>query len=346
MREVRESAVLHLMMPGHEVARAVPLANERIASFLTRNGWSKRVKFADGKWRWTWKLPTVCLVNGEFVLQRTWKRRRIKATDKVVFVSRPLGGGGSSGKQVLGIIALIAASALALWAGPAIAGTLFGGSALAGGLMTAGITVGASLLINALVAPKAGGQADSTQDSAPQAFSLSAAGNSARALQTIPVSYGRLRKYCDFATLPWSEFVGDDQYLNVLLCEGSGRYDHEQILIDDTILWDRVDGVNPDFDSQVAFYDPGQTVTLFPVNVTTATEVNGQQLPPGIGGQPVDNFPQPGHWVGGFIANSPGTLADTLALDFAFPAGCFLVDAEGNYSKSARAGGRRIPCRR
>ena len=145
------------------------------------------------------------------------------------------------------------------------------------------------------------------------------------------MSYGRLRKYCDFATLPWSDFIGDDQYLNVLLCEGSGRYDHEQVLLDDTILWDRVNGVNPDFDAQVAFYDPGQTVTLFPVNVTTATEVNGQQLPPGTGGQPVDNFPQPGLWIGGFIANSPGTLADTLALDFAFPAGCFLVDAAGNY---------------
>ena len=209
---------------------------------------------------------------------------------------------------------------------------MFGGSALAGGLITAGITVGASLLINALVAPKAGGQADSAQDFAPQAFFLSAAGNSARALQTIPVSYGRLRKYCDFATLPWSDFVGDEQYLNVLLCEGSGRYAHEQILIDDTILWDSVNGVSPDFDAQVAFYEPGQTVTLFPVNVTTATEVNGQQLPPGIGGQPVDNFPQSGPWVGGFIANSPDTLADTLALDFAFPAGCFLVDAEGNYS--------------
>ena len=146
------------------------------------------------------------------------------------------------------------------------------------------------------------------------------------------MSYGRLRKYCDFATLPWSDFIGDDQYLNVLLCEGSGRYDHEQVLLDDTILWDRVNGVNPDFDAQVAFYDPGQTVTLFPVNVTTATEVNGQQLPPGTGGQPVDNFPQPGLWIGGFIANSPGTLADTLALDFAFPAGCFLCRRGGQLS--------------
>ena len=269
------------------------------------------------------------MINGAFVLQRQWKRRRIKASDDVVFLSRPLGGGDSgTGKQVLGLVALIAASALALWVPGAIglAGTL------AGGLVTAGITVGASLLINALVAPKAGGQADAgaPQDSAPQAFSLSAAGNSPRPLQTIPVSYGRLRKYCDFATLPWSEFVGDDQYLNVLLCEGSGRYQHEQVLIDDTILWDSVNGVNGAFDAQVAFYDPGQTVTLFPVNVTTAIEVNGQQLPPGA--EPVINVnPQPGAWVGGFVASAPGTQADHLALDLAFPAGCFLVDAQGNY---------------
>ena len=195
------------------------------------------------------------------------------------------------------------------------------------------------------MAPKAGGQADSAQDSAPQAFSLSAAGNSARALQTIPVSYGRLRKYCDFATLPWSDFVGDDQYLNVLLCEGSGRYDHEQILIDDTILWDSVNGVNADFDAQVAFYDPGQTVTLFPVNVTTATEVNGQQLPPGTGGQPSTTSLSPGLGLAVLSRTARVHWPRRLALDFAFPAGCFLVDAEAT-TQSARAGARRIPFRR
>ena len=250
---------------------------------------------------------------------------------QVIFLSRPLGGGDGGGKNVLGLVALIAASALALW----VPGALGLAGTLAGTLITAGITVGASLLINALVAPKAGGQADAgtPQDSAPQAFSLSAAGNSARALQTIPVSYGRLRKYCDFATLPWSEFVGDEQYLNVLLCEGGGKYQHEQVLIDDTILWTSAGGFNPDFDCVVAFYDPGQTVTLFPANVTTAVEVSGQQLPPGSGSNPVNDLPPPtpGPWIGGFIANGPGTIADTLALDFAFPAGCFVVNRDGDY---------------
>ena len=82
------------------------------------------------------------MINGRLVLQRQWKRRRIKPSDHVVFLSRPLGGEGGAGKQVLGLVALIAASALALWVPGAIglAGTL------AGGLVTAGITVGAWFL--------------------------------------------------------------------------------------------------------------------------------------------------------------------------------------------------------
>ena len=105
------------------------------------------------------------------------------------------------------------------------------------------------------------------------------------------------------------------------------------MLIDDTILWTSASGFNPDFDCVMAFYDPGQTVTLFPANVTTAVEVSGQQLPPGSGSNPVNDLPPPtpGPWIGGFIANGPGTIADTLALDFAFPAGCFVVNRDGDY---------------
>ena len=97
--------------------------------------------------------------------------------------------------------------------------------------------------------------------------------------------------------------------------------------------WDSGSGVHSDFDAQVAFYDPGQTVTLFPVNVTTAVEVSGQSLPAGTGRNPVNDMPPPtpGEWVGGFIASAPGTLADALALDFAFPAGCFVVNRDGVY---------------
>ena len=40
--------------------------------------------------------------------------------------------------------------------------------------------------------PKAGGQAQ--QENLPQLYSLTAAGNLARPMETIPVSYGRLKR--------------------------------------------------------------------------------------------------------------------------------------------------------
>src|SRR4029453_1983485 len=91
--DTAERVIRHLVMPAHEIARAELREGERIGEFLERAGWARRIKFGDGKWRWTWKLPTVCIVNGVFLLQRAWKRRRIKDSDSIVFLSRPLGGG-------------------------------------------------------------------------------------------------------------------------------------------------------------------------------------------------------------------------------------------------------------
>lgn len=208
------TAIVHYVLPGHEVGRAAPRVGERIGEFLERVGWARRAK-VDGRLRWLFRLPTVCVVNGEYLLQRYWRRRHIKPSDCIAFVSRPLGGRGVNGKQI------------------------------------AGLVIGGSLLINALVMPRAGGQAQ--QENLPQLYSLTAAGNLGRPMETIPVSYGRLKKFCDFASAPWSEFVGDDAYLHVLLCEGLGKYNHERIYLDDTVLWDEVTGFAAGFDARPAF---------------------------------------------------------------------------------------------
>ncbi len=86
----------------------------------------------------------------------------------------------------------------------------------------------------------------------------------------------------------------------MLLSRGEGRLQPEQILIEDTPLWTSGTGVNPQFSGvQIAFYNPGQQVTLFPVNVESSAEVSGQEL----------DFPA---WTGGFIANVAGTQATRL----------------------------------
>lgn len=334
-RERRSDAarrpVLHVVAPGVEVARETPRKGETITAFLRRTGWATR----HPKYGWQFKkhLRTIVIVNGEPVLRGQWRRTRIVANDNVCFVSYPRGGGGQQGKQVLGLVALVAVAAFAPWAGGAIAGALgFGGSAIATGLATAAVGLGGALLVNALVAPKSGATNDpnATTD---QIYTAQAQGNLARLGQPLPVWYGRLKAYPDLAATPWGEFVGNDQYLNVLLAPTMGSMEYEQILISDTPAWNPTDGVLPGFSSmQIQFCEPGEPVTLFPTNVAQSEEVTGQQLPHGTGllgdpdGEYGDGLPiTPGAWLGPFIANPSGTKAYQIAVDYVFPSGSFVT---------------------
>jgi hypothetical protein len=301
-----------------ERRRAKALPRETIARFLDRVGW-------------VFRLPTTCVLNGHYVLRRNWRRIRIRATDQLVFLSRPRKGNTAA---IIGMVALIG---LAIFA-PAIGGAIAGGIGLAGAslfgvsagtLIGAGLMVGASLLVSALTAPPAPGGMNAADSSATQfAQYASVTGNVARPGQPIPYQYGRLKTYWDLASNTWSEFVGDDQYVNALLCKG-GKYACEAVYLDDTIFWDSVNGIAAAFaGSEIAFYEPGAPVTLFPANVVPAAEAGGQQLPDGTGG---------GGYVGGFIINNAGTQANAIAVDAVFAQGCYRINAESGNLISASA---------
>lgn len=329
------SPVLHLVMPGLEVARELPRPRETVSAFLRRTGWAAR----DRKYGWQFRkgLPTVLEINGEAVLRKSWARRRIAANDNVRFVSYPLGGGGNGGaKQVIGLVALVAVAAFAAAVTGGAAAGLLGAAFSAGHFgayaLGAAIGIGGSLLINALVSPKAGATnaPSATQD---QIYSVQAQGNTARLGQPLPVWYGRLKAYPDFAATPWGEFVGNDQYLNVLLSTTMGSMEYEALYLDDTLFWDPDDGISASFPgAQVAFYEPGADVTLFPTNVDQSSEVSGQEMPEGgnvLGGKYVaGGGATPGAWLGPFAANPSGTLAQSLAIDFVFPGGCYTADRD------------------
>ena len=292
---------VHMLLPGRELARLMPRRRETIAALVKRSGWS----FA--------AYPTICTVNGEPVMRANWSRR-LRAADQVVFISRPRGGATGT-KGLVSMLGVIAIAALAPGIGTAVAGALFGGSVAAAQVAGAVVALGGIYAVKSLTASRPGGQGGEQEP----LYTLNGGTNTARLLQTIPVQYGRIKKIPDFATAPWSEFEGDQQYLNVLLVNGSGRYQRDQILIEDTVLWDRVTGLNPSFTGVTwQFCDPGQAVTLFPVNVVTAAEVNGQE-PTG-----------PAVWVGGFTANAAGTLANALAFDFVMPGGLYRIDDDGD----------------
>jgi|GEM_PF-2445728 len=276
---------------------------ETVARFVRRQGWT----FAG--------LPTVCLVNGAPLPVREWPRRRLRKRDEVVFLSRPLGGGAgggaSTGKSIAAVVAMVALTAIAPWAGGLIAGALGlgGAGSTAAGIAGALILAGGGLLLSAFMRPKAGGKSEKSDE---DLFSIAADGNAARPLQPIPVGYGRRLAFPDFAAPPYSEFSGDSQLLYQLLALGCGRYDVEEIRIDDTPMWRKGQGVLPSFAGSVAveINGPGEQVDLFPVNVVTASEVGGQRLAPGA-------------WVGGFIVNAAGTQAKQILLDFVWPGGSY-----------------------
>lgn len=300
---LRTVVILHYVMPGYCVASAEARPRETIGGFLRRNGWAKHTK----KYGWEFRLPTICVVNGEPLLRAEW-RRRIRAGDKIEFWSRPTGGSGGTVKQVIGIVALVAVAALAFWVGGALA-TMIGGTwgTVIGGVVTAAIGIGGALLINALVAPKAGGSSAPGSTSDQVLNTIQAQGNQARPFQPIPVSYGRIKTYPDFAATPWSEYSGNDQLLHILLSVGLGTYSYESILIDDNILWNSSTGIQSGYTASVSFYDPGQTVTAFATNQVTSSSVSGQQL---------SQTP-----VGPFVCTAPGVTANYISIDVVFPAG-------------------------
>lgn len=113
-------------------------AGERISDFLLRTGWAKP---SDGPTKWSFTLPTILVINGNPVMQREWKRRRIKEDDDIVFWYRPMGGGSGRGKSVIGIVAAIGLAVFAPWAGAAV----FGAGTVGAAFFTAAIGTGGVL---------------------------------------------------------------------------------------------------------------------------------------------------------------------------------------------------------
>jgi len=268
--------------------------------------------------------PTVCLRNGEPVLRADWPVLEISASDVLVFVSLPQGGGGGGGggKNPLRTVLMIAVMVAAPAIGGAIAGAIGITSTIGTSLITAAVGLAGATLVNVLVpppkpaAPSFGGSFGSTP--APSlTYALQSQGNQARLGQPIPVIYGRHLVYPDLAATPWTEYAGNEQYLHQLHCIGQGEYDLEQVRIEDT----------PIASFEEVTYEivsPGDPVTLFEADVTTAAEVAGQELK---GSNELD--PGDDGWIGPFAANPVGTAAGEIGIDLVMPRGLYYANTSG-----------------
>lgn len=178
---------------------------------------------------------------------------------------------------------------------------------------TAIITAG-SLALNALfpaIAP-------SDTAAAAQLNSIQGAQNQANPFGAIPVVLGRHRQSPNYAAKPYTEIIGDDQYLRLVFCLGYGPLAIEQLKIGETDLT-----TYTDYTLEVKQgFDTDTPVSLYP------GAVDEQSLSIILDAPEDDSwsFSFPGDWHG--LTTSPDT--DEFSVDFTAPDGMAAVDNDGD----------------
>jgi hypothetical protein len=274
-------------------------------------------------------LPYIAVLNGAPLLRAGW-RRKLRDGDTLVFVCLPRSSGKGGGKNPLKLILSIALMVVAPYvAGFIQTGSLVAATGMIGTALTVGVSLVGSMLINALIPPPkppsmGGGGGQYGGQSASPTYNLTAQGNLARLEAAIPVQYGRMIAFPDFAAQPFTEYAGNEQYLYQLFCLGAGEYSIEAMRIEDTPV--------ANFEEiTTAIYTPGQVPTLFPTNVVTAGEVAGQELD--------------GSYTGPFTVNAPATQCYWLGIDLVCPRGLYYANDAGGLtalSVSVRIEARQI----
>jgi sulfur carrier protein ThiS len=260
--------------------------------------------------------PTICIVDGEPVLRKDWPVVVVQKETVIAFITLPQGGGG--GGKIFRAVLSIAVMVAAPYAGAALGASLGISSTIGVSLLTAGVALAGSVLVNALIPPPSpsSGISGSNIAAPSPTYSIQAQGNQARLGEPIPVAYGRHVIYPDFGAAPYAEFIGNEQYLYQLHVIGQGEYDIEQIRIEDTPLTSF-----KEIDYEII--PPGGAVTLLDTDVVTAPEIAGQELL---------SLDDGGVWVGPFVANPTETTTDLLALDMVMPKGLYYANDSGGLS--------------
>lgn len=174
--------------------------------------------------------PIAVWHNGRRVPTELWQYLIPRPGDQVVVRAIVQGGGGGGGGgKVLRTVATVALIAVAAYAGGALVAA-YGGAALVGasGALTAAgfavaagvsaaITIAGTLLINALIPlpaatlPNIANQAGFERN---QTYALAGGQNTARPWQPMMLIFGRHKVVPDLASKPYTEYIGDDNYLN------------------------------------------------------------------------------------------------------------------------------------
>lgn len=257
----------------------------------------------------------VCVANGIPLRREYWMQRQIVAGDHISLHPVVLGGGGS--RSLLATIAAVVLSVFAPYLAAGMLGSTVATMGVTGALLSAGIVLVGTALINAIIPAQsanagAGAQASNT-------YNVSLSGNQAKLGQPIPVGYGRLRTFPDYAAQPYIEYdtatnPDGDQFFYGLFAIGHGDYEIVAVMISDTAI-DSFSNV------EYAILTPGQHPTLVNPAVVSSLEVGGQEL---------TQTP-----VGPFVACGPTRRLSHIGIDIVFPRGLAKINMSDGSAGSA-----------
>lgn len=291
-------------------------------------------------------VPTIAIVGTKPAVRKLgdWDYKLSGA--KIQFRQLAMGGGGGGGSNPLQMvmqIAIIALAAAATWYIGGLGGTMLGmGMQFWGGLAGAGIMMLGTLLMGALFQQKLpqGQVGAMNAEQASPTYSINASGNQARLYQTEPELFGRMKITPDFVANTWTMYINNDQIGYFVYGIGRGRYSIESLQFGETVFW-RNGALVSDSGYEITdiqFVEPGGKVTIFPDNIVTSDEVNGQTLY-------APNSDEFSGAIGPYTTNPPGTQTTRLLFDFIFQQGLGQYNNKGElqaYTVSWRIQYRRV----
>jgi len=278
-----------------------------------------------------WWNSALVMIDGEVIIPDRWPHLITTAgTNIVVSTSLNLGGGGDGGGKspVRTLLTIVVVAVAAHYLSPLVGaklGAMMGTAATATTAASTGYTIGYAVgsvvaaaavsyagmaLINAIapIRPSALSNNSAARDSSESpTYSINGGSNDLRRFGVIPVVLGIHKQVPPLGAMTYSEVLGNDEYLRMLVVWGYGPLKIENIKIGETLLTSYQGYEIETVEGRTG--DPA--LTLFPSDVYQ--DQVGVRLTSALG------------WV----QRTSQLDADELSVDIVFPQGLVLMDDAG-----------------
>lgn len=247
-------------------------------------------------------------LNGDYIPQKKWEAVRPKAGTSVSIRMVPMGGGGGGGaKNALSSVLSIAVMAVAPQFIPA--GLGFMGLNVSG-ILTSGVNLLTRLALGALAPPP---KASLSAPKESQTLFIQGARNQISPFARVPKVLGRHRFVPPLGAQPYTETVGNDQYLRMLFVWGYGPLEISDLKIGETPL--------------AAFSDVEIETRQGYITDAPLTLYSNSVLQ--------NNMQVVLTAAGGYVIRTTDADANEISVDITLPRGLVAFDASGNKVSTA-----------